>query len=149
GGVSPGEFARMTLVLCNTAFFSLATGVFVSSMSRHELKAVSATFFLLCALAIAPFVPLLLRLGPSANSSLLLYFSPIAHFAAAFERSFLRSPQAFWTMFGCIHLLGWLFLAVASAITLRVFHEKSPEQKDQTKKGSRGEFVRISPRAAK
>src|SRR5215467_6447378 len=41
GGLTIGEFWRMALVLVNTLFFSLAAGVFVSSISQQSQKAVS------------------------------------------------------------------------------------------------------------
>src|SRR5206468_1737190 len=41
GGVSIEEFWRMSLVLTNALFFSLAAGIFVSSMSRGPRKAMA------------------------------------------------------------------------------------------------------------
>src|SRR5262249_679085 len=49
GGVSAGEFWRMMLLLANTVFFSLALGVFISSISRDALKAMNGTL-LVCLL---------------------------------------------------------------------------------------------------
>src|SRR2546427_3900975 len=39
GGVSIGEFWRMTVVLANALFFSLAAGIFVSAISQNARKA--------------------------------------------------------------------------------------------------------------
>src|SRR5204863_1353153 len=47
GGVSIEEFRRMTLVLANTLFFSLALGILVSAMSRDARKAMSGTLLLI------------------------------------------------------------------------------------------------------
>src|SRR5881296_3794893 len=47
GGVSLGEFWRMSLVLANALFFSLAAGIIVSAMSRSARKAMAATFILI------------------------------------------------------------------------------------------------------
>src|SRR5262245_26722276 len=47
GGVSLGEFWRMTLLLANALFFSLATGIFISAMSKSPRKAMFCTFLLL------------------------------------------------------------------------------------------------------
>src|SRR4029077_13604652 len=41
GGVSHGEFWRMVLALVNTFFFSLATGMLVSVLSRNSRKAMA------------------------------------------------------------------------------------------------------------
>src|SRR5204863_2368891 len=39
GGVTAAAFWRVVLVLLNTLFFSLASGLFISAISRHEQKA--------------------------------------------------------------------------------------------------------------
>src|SRR5204862_5081466 len=39
GGVTPGEFQRMILVLVNTLLFSLTAGMFVSAISQQAQKA--------------------------------------------------------------------------------------------------------------
>src|SRR5437867_5360657 len=41
GGVTAGEFWRMALVLVNTILFSLAAGVFVSSLSQQDNRAMA------------------------------------------------------------------------------------------------------------
>src|SRR5437879_2394303 len=41
GGVTAGEFWRITLVFLNTIFFSLAAGMFVSSLSQQDNRAMS------------------------------------------------------------------------------------------------------------
>src|SRR5882724_13160054 len=47
GGITNGEFWRMALVLANTFFFSLAIGMFVSSISKYPRRAMAATTILL------------------------------------------------------------------------------------------------------
>src|ERR1041384_4299791 len=47
GGVTPGEFWRMTLALANSLFFSLALGMLASARSRDSQQAMTRT---LCAL---------------------------------------------------------------------------------------------------
>ena len=44
GGVTPAEFWRVIFVCLNTLFLSLAAGMFASSISRLERKAMGATF---------------------------------------------------------------------------------------------------------
>src|SRR5207237_9649608 len=46
GGVSVAEFWRMALVLANALFFSLATGIFISTMSKSPRKAMFCTLLL-------------------------------------------------------------------------------------------------------
>src|SRR6195256_1469044 len=45
GGVTAGELWRSSLVLLNTLFFSLAAGLFVSTLSRNDRKAMFAAIF--------------------------------------------------------------------------------------------------------
>src|SRR5207249_7315885 len=52
GGLSYGEFWRGVLVVVNTFLFSLATGVFVSAVSRSARKAMALTFALLFLFAV-------------------------------------------------------------------------------------------------
>src|SRR5947209_5989713 len=46
GGVTPGEFWRIVLSLLNLVFFGVTAGIFASSLSRIERKAVGAAFLL-------------------------------------------------------------------------------------------------------
>src|SRR5262245_40480599 len=50
GGVTLGEFGRMALIALNTLFFSLALGIWISSMSRVARRALGVTFLLLLTL---------------------------------------------------------------------------------------------------
>src|SRR5664279_4708229 len=47
GGIEPGEFGRMAVVVVNTLFFSLALGMCVSALSRSPRKAMAMTFLLI------------------------------------------------------------------------------------------------------
>jgi len=51
GGVTAGEFWRITLVLVTTLFFSLALGIFVSAFSRDSRQAISTTLLLMIGFA--------------------------------------------------------------------------------------------------
>src|SRR5439155_3752428 len=54
GGVSLTQVARVSLVLTNTMFFSLAAGLFASTFHQHERKAMLATFVLIAFLTVFP-----------------------------------------------------------------------------------------------
>src|SRR5437588_2529484 len=55
GGITPGEFARMALVVVNALFFSLAIGMWISSISRSARHARGMTFlFVLLPAGLAP-----------------------------------------------------------------------------------------------
>src|SRR5262245_16902886 len=65
GGISNGEFWRMVLVLLNTFFFSLATGILSSTMSSRGRGPMGLNFALL----------LLLVVLPPAITGAIMYFS--------------------------------------------------------------------------
>src|SRR5438034_1912167 len=56
GGVTAMELLQSSLVLVNTIFLSLASGIFVSTLSRNERKAMFATIFAVLLLMLGPFV---------------------------------------------------------------------------------------------
>jgi ABC-type transport system involved in cytochrome c biogenesis permease component len=119
GGVTAGEFWRITLVLLVTLFCSLSAGMLVSAVSRETREAMS-----LCLLVIAILagVPLLLSFGARLafvhyrlTASLFLWPSPIAAYRSAFDGQF-SSPQgslAFWGALLTISLLSAITLALA------------------------------------
>src|SRR5437588_6040880 len=47
GGLTNGEFWRVVLILVNSFFFSLATGIFVSTLNQAARKAMALTFLLI------------------------------------------------------------------------------------------------------
>ena len=123
GGVTGLEFARASLVICNTLFFSLALGLLVSSLSRDAIKAMTtaflAAFFLLLGL---PWIDLAIARWKPAN------FIPrlsIASPGYLFRVTDATRPVEFWRWLGIQHGLAWIFLAIASFRTPRSWQEKS------------------------
>lgn len=124
GGLALDVFWRVVLVLVNTLFFSLAAGILVSSVSRHEHWAMAGTFMFL--LLITAGVPALggilihyifVLSGPSTDAFLwpFLLPSPVFTFSTALNpgtasRKFLVD---FWQSLALIHLLGWSCLGLA------------------------------------
>ncbi|PYK98613.1 MAG: hypothetical protein DME19_11875, partial [Verrucomicrobia bacterium] len=56
GGVTATELWQSALVLLNTLFLSLASGIFVSTLSRNERKGMFATILVVLLLTFGPFV---------------------------------------------------------------------------------------------
>ncbi len=122
GGVSIAQFWRAVLVLCNTLFFSLAAGMWMSSMSRHERKTVSGTIALI--LLITGGIPLggilyqefLVRPPRGEPPVFTLLPSPGFAFGLTFETWFKPTidPRFWWSVL-TTHVLSWGFLAMASA----------------------------------
>jgi ABC-type transport system involved in multi-copper enzyme maturation permease subunit len=121
GGVTGAEFGRSMLVLFNTLFFSLAAGVFVSSISRDSHKAMNATV-LLCSL----FILLLPGIDWAwAGWDSTKFEARLSLASPGFTFTQVQSTRLgdFWTSLIVAHLLGWVFLALASALAPRNWQE--------------------------
>jgi hypothetical protein len=116
GGVTGGEFWRMTLALANALFFSLAAGIWRSSMQREARRARNSTFGLLVVLAVGlpAFGELGSYFGLSQRWSYVMWASPASPFLEALEMAYLAGPRIYWCSLIASHLLGWLFVALAS-----------------------------------
>jgi ABC-type transport system involved in cytochrome c biogenesis permease component len=126
GGVTLGEFWRMTLVLANTLLFSLATGIFVSAISRDARKAMAWTFILI--LLINGAIPgvgvwLAFNQATPVNQALLL---PSAWHAwwLAFDTPYAVNPTAFRWSILFTHGLAWSFLALASLAARKSWQDR-------------------------
>lgn len=94
GGVTPGEFWRMSAVWLSTLFFSIAVGLCVSALTWHNFNAFTATCAILIILGAA--VP-----GYCAYS--------------AFAKHYAVHPGRFWILLGLTHVFAWVFLRVAAS----------------------------------
>ncbi|MEW6302885.1 MAG: hypothetical protein AB1705_05405 [Verrucomicrobiota bacterium] len=119
GGVSFDEFVRITLVLTNTFFFSLAAGVLVSALTQNEKTAMSGTllFLMLAALVL-----------PAAGGTLAAFMNPAfvdvksllptgyagLGFSLAYSGLYERAPQVFWQALAGAHALAWGFIGFAA-----------------------------------
>src|SRR5258706_10535966 len=117
GGVSQGEFWRVALVLVNTFFFSLGTGIFVSALSQDARRAFGANFALLllliAALPACAGVIFFFTARPLIHP--LLYSFPVYSFWLCFEtRSSLFQAQHFWWSAGIVHALAWILVLSTS-----------------------------------
>ena len=125
GGVTGGEFWRTVLALVNALMFSLAAGMFVSSLSREARRAQSVTLVLVFLMNIMPLVLdaiLATRRGVSAME-VFSEFSPTFAFYSA--RNSAWSASLFWTALG-LSLTGTLVLLGLSCVILpRSWQERS------------------------
>jgi len=115
GGVSAGEFWRMTLVLTNALFLSLSAGLFMSSVSRSARKAMSGTFLVLLLInGAAPALGGYLAYLSKANPEAFLIPSAGYAYALAFDAAYNANSNQFFTSVGITHGLSWIFLVLAS-----------------------------------
>jgi ABC-type transport system involved in multi-copper enzyme maturation permease subunit len=124
GGVTAGEFWRMTLVFLNTLFLSLTAGLWVSTLSRDSPRAMAATVLLLLAIVILP--PGLNRALSFTSKHLppaILQFSPLWGWQQCFDPPYGTRPWDFWRCALSVQAMSWTFLLVAAALLTRVWQE--------------------------
>jgi ABC-type transport system involved in cytochrome c biogenesis permease component len=131
GGVAVNQFWRMVLLLTNTLFFSLAVGMWVSSMGRHERKTVSGTIALI--LFVTGGLPLcgmtfdyyLLKPPHDGPPIFTLLPSPGFAFFLGLESWFKPAidPRFWWSLL-TTHVLSWGFLSLASARLPHAWQDK-------------------------
>lgn len=119
GGVTPLEFRHVVLLLCNTLFFSLALGMFVSSISRDSHKAMNGTLLLLIIFVIA--LPLIQRAMADLHGGSLGL--PFAFLSPSFAMGAAASTRVddFWWSMAWVNALGWIFLGLACWLTPRTW----------------------------
>jgi hypothetical protein len=91
GGVTPGEFWRMVLLLLVTLIFSLSAGMLISANSRNERRAWIGAMTLIGFLAI---IPPLFRWAPLPSTMLLGALSPTVGFYSLGGCSVCTDPAA-------------------------------------------------------
>src|SRR3989442_4857805 len=126
GGVSVDESWRMALVLANALFFSLAAGIFISTMSKSPRKAMFGTLLLILLIhcgwpALGAWITY--RYYSGTLSTFLLPSAGYAY-ALAFDAGFKSRPGEYLESMLVIHGLGWALLALASVIVRNSWQDK-------------------------
>jgi hypothetical protein len=131
GGVTPGEFWRVALVLVATLGLSLSIGMVVSSLSRETRQAITSTLLMMVVLAgILPALWWLHALVAKTRGwDVLLWPSPVYSYSHAFDSYFRARGQAleFWRSLGMLASLSAGALAAASFQLGRVWREKGED----------------------
>ena len=132
GGITHGEFWRMALVLANTFLFSLAIGMFMSSISRFPRKAMAGTlilvlFFSLGLIILQNWIPYITH-SPRLFRIFNL-FEPGYSMTLVSDVQYARLAPDFWWSTGIIHGLCWGFLLLASLIVPRSWQDNPPGAK--------------------
>ena len=129
GGVTIAEFWRVILVAMNTLFFSLATGMFCSAISRDERRSMVVAFLIVLVLAAGfPFLSLICYEWRAARPvyEYLLIPSPGYAGVMAFEIPFTTSKfNHFHASVTFTHVLSWVFLIAASLIVPRTWQDRA------------------------
>ena len=121
GGLTGGEFWRMTLALLNALFFSLATGILVSAYGRDSQRVMGATLGLV--ILVAGGLPALVKFGLATGVppdwECLAWISPYYAFGKALEPMYLWQPAKYWWALLASQSFGWCLLALASFLLPR------------------------------
>ena len=128
GGVGFAEFWRIAVVLLNTMFFSLATGMISSALTKSALKA--AGLCLAIVLGLAGLLPLTGAILAGVNNwpavpPPFLIFSPGTAFTYAFEMYYNAHGDEFLLSLVITHGLAWIFLIASCLIVPRSWQDKA------------------------
>jgi hypothetical protein len=128
GGVTGGEFWRVTLVLLNTLFFSLAAGMFASALTKSARGA--AGLCMLIVLGIAGLLPLAAAILSGVYHlnhppGVLLIPSPGYALFAAYDFYHKNLAEEFRLSLLIIHGLSWVFLIASCLIVPRSWQDKA------------------------
>ncbi|HXJ55365.1 MAG TPA: ABC transporter permease [Verrucomicrobiae bacterium] len=125
GGVTIDEFWRVVVVALNMLLFSLAVGMFASSISRDERRAMVVAFVILFFFAAGlPMLGGFLYDRARGYSEILFTLSPGYAAVMAFEAPYRGAPfNNYGLSIGVTHALSWLLLCVASIIVPRTWQD--------------------------
>lgn len=147
GGVGPDEILRTVVVLGNTLFFSLITGIFISTFSQNERKAVFAALFVVLLVAGLPYH--IAYLAASRNDfqpptwhldGTLLGASPVFAFYLARQSPLPANLfPAFAGSLAQTHALSWVLFGIASLFVPHVWKDRPSARKERT-------WIPIKPR---
>jgi ABC-type transport system involved in multi-copper enzyme maturation permease subunit len=129
GGVTPGEFARASVILVNALFVSLAAGLWVSTISRE--RSTTNTLGLLFLVMIVPRISSAALGYFNPNLGLILQaISPFGAFSLSKDGIYDLHADAFWQGVLILHASGWVLLLHASWLVPRVWQDKPVVMKE-------------------
>lgn len=135
GGITFADFGRMALAIVNSLFFSLAVGIGISAFCRSGRNSAGVTSFLLI------FFTALLPVGiwafdawassrgiaVSLERQIKFIPSPAVAYGTAMDVVYRAGAARYWGPMIGIHVLGWLFLALAVVVCPRVWQDRAAD----------------------
>ncbi|HSU53889.1 MAG TPA: ABC transporter permease subunit [Candidatus Dormibacteraeota bacterium] len=127
GGLTGGEFWRSSLALLNGLFVSVAVSLWVSAVGRDSRNTLSGSVAML--LFIIAGLPALDKLAYLAWGKVTWFTlaSPYYSFRFARDPVYGLKTAHYWKSLGVSHLVGWVFLGLASFMLVRFWRDKGEE----------------------
>ncbi|PYI87312.1 MAG: hypothetical protein DME26_06630, partial [Verrucomicrobia bacterium] len=128
GGITGGEFWRMTLVLLSTFLFSITAGIWVSTINRDARMAIGGSFAVLLTFALVLPVSSSLMFAQArwhGLALLLSLLSPVNLFLFAADAKFSTQPAFFWSAFASVGICSLSFLTFALWLLPHAWRENS------------------------
>jgi len=136
GGVTVGEFWRVTLVLLVTLYLSLGVGMFISAVSREARGAMGGAFLVM--LLLAGLMPVLwwgaVAGGWGSGFKVFLWASPPFAFQQAFDYSYSMGTgrKTFWSCMAMLGGIGTTGLLAAGLLLPRRWQETETQRAAKT-----------------
>jgi len=123
GGVTAGEFWRMVLIMPGLLLFGLSCGIFASSLSYVERKAMGAAFLIMAASNLGIWL-MRIAVDNASNFAPFLVLSPTRSCWSAFEANYTSAPRDYWVSMGFTLGLSSLLLFITSRTVTRVWSDR-------------------------
>jgi len=144
GGVTSGEFWRVTAVLLLTLYLTLSIGMVVSALTRETRQSMSATLLIIIFLSgILPLFWWIQRVSfPGSPWDFLLWPSPGYLYLRAFDHwwGFGTGAAVFWNSFLTIFILGSIAMLIACYYLPQAWHEKGETSDRRPEQNRRRHF---------
>jgi ABC-type transport system involved in cytochrome c biogenesis permease component len=131
GGLTREEFLQMGLLLLNTLFFSLSVGMWISSHTHDERRAMGGAFLAIISITIV--LPIVYGIWDEYSQEWgtdppgwLLWPSPGFTISRLYNRFVFAGgvDMAFWGSLATVHALGWIFFLLACHVLPRNWQDK-------------------------
>jgi ABC-type transport system involved in multi-copper enzyme maturation permease subunit len=127
GGVSLLQFSKEVMALLTAIVFSLSAGIFISTCSRSERKALVYTFLVVALITCAPFVIMIWlddrKIVAKAHLWKGWFISPGFAIGMAFDTPPFWPAWSYWLSIAWSWLSSFLFLGIAARIAPRSWTE--------------------------
>ena len=127
GGVTAGEFWRMTLLILSLLLLAVSSGLACSSISIVPRKAIEGSFLLVFLLAVGVWLGIaatLAALGHGVAANRLFHLAPLSGWAAALDGEYIVAPHLYWQPVGLCIFFSLCLLAAACFFAARVWSEQ-------------------------